>query len=90
MKRHTVVAVACSLAVVTMTGAAFAAVPLYDLFCRVTGFDGTTAFERCMSSATVAIGQLERLDLADLDTHQRDRLNAAAARLQACIWEMNQ
>ena len=39
---------------------------------------------------TVAIGQLERLDLASLDKEQRDRLNAAAARLQACIWEMNQ
>lgn len=25
-----------------MVGLAFAAVPLYDLFCRVTGFDGTT------------------------------------------------
>lgn len=28
--------------VVAMTGAAFAAVPLYDAFCRVTGFGGTT------------------------------------------------
>lgn len=28
--------------VVLMVGAAFAAVPLYDLFCRVTGFGGTT------------------------------------------------
>lgn len=26
----------------TMFGAAYAAVPLYDLFCRVTGFGGTT------------------------------------------------
>ncbi|MEO0730516.1 MAG: cytochrome c oxidase assembly protein, partial [Pseudomonadota bacterium] len=26
----------------TMLGAAYAAVPLYDLFCRVTGFGGTT------------------------------------------------
>lgn len=29
--------------VVGMTGLAFAAVPLYDLFCRVTGFGGTPA-----------------------------------------------
>ena len=65
--------------------------PVYGLpHAIATGFDGSTAFERCMSSATVAIGQLERLDLADLDTHQRTRLDAAAARLQACIWEMNQ
>lgn len=36
--------VALSLAVLVagMVGLAFAAVPLYDLFCRVTGFGGTT------------------------------------------------
>ncbi|MEC8132461.1 MAG: cytochrome c oxidase assembly protein, partial [Pseudomonadota bacterium] len=27
---------------VLMIGAAYAAVPLYDLFCRVTGYGGTT------------------------------------------------
>ena len=41
MKRTHLVALACGLLVVTMTGAAFAAVPLYRLFCQVTGFDGT-------------------------------------------------
>ena len=65
--------------------------PTYGLpHAIATDYDGSTAFERCMSSATVAIGQLERLDLASLNKDQRDRLNAAAARLQACIWEMNQ
>jgi cytochrome c oxidase assembly protein subunit 11 len=29
--------------VVLMVGASFAAVPLYDLFCRVTGYGGTTS-----------------------------------------------
>jgi hypothetical protein len=42
-----------------------------------------------MSDVTVAIGQLERLDLACLNRDQRDRLTAAAARLKSCIWEMN-
>src|SRR3546814_13321860 len=31
-----------SLMALAMTGLGFAAVPLYDLFCRVTGFGGTT------------------------------------------------
>lgn len=35
------VAIACAAVVVTMTGAAFAAVPLYRMFCQVTGFNGT-------------------------------------------------
>ena len=65
--------------------------PTYGLpHAIATDYDGSSAFERCMSSATVAIGQMERLDLASLGKEQRDRLNAAAARLQACIWEMNQ
>lgn len=36
------VAIALALVVVAMTGAAYAAVPLYALFCRLTGLDGTT------------------------------------------------
>jgi hypothetical protein len=47
-------------------------------------------FERCMSDVTVAIGQLERLDLAGLDRDQRDRLTAAAARLAAALQETAQ
>jgi len=39
--RHARVAVACVAFVGFMVGAAYAAVPLYDLFCRVTGFGGT-------------------------------------------------
>ncbi|MFN0262588.1 cytochrome c oxidase assembly protein [Tepidamorphus sp. 3E244] len=35
-------ALVCASVVAIMTGAAFAAVPLYDLFCRTTGFGGTT------------------------------------------------
>ncbi len=32
----------CCAIVVSMVGMAYAAVPLYDLFCRVTGYGGTT------------------------------------------------
>jgi len=36
------IATICAAAAIGMVGVAFAAVPLYDLFCRVTGYDGTT------------------------------------------------
>lgn len=42
MNRKNAIAIACVFTVMFMTGAAFAAVPLYRLFCQVTGFDGTT------------------------------------------------
>src|SRR5580704_6524809 len=35
------VATACALFVAGMVGAAYAAVPLYNWFCRATGFGGT-------------------------------------------------
>ena len=41
MNRKNLIAIACVFTVMAMTGAAFAAVPLYQLFCQVTGFDGT-------------------------------------------------
>jgi cytochrome c oxidase assembly protein subunit 11 len=39
--RHRVIAAWCALLVVAMVGAAYAAVPLYRMFCEATGFDGT-------------------------------------------------
>lgn len=41
-KKMALSAVACVAVVGGMAGLSFAAVPLYDLFCRVTGFGGTT------------------------------------------------
>lgn len=38
---HGKVALLCGLAFFGMVGAAYAAVPLYKLFCQATGFDGT-------------------------------------------------
>jgi len=40
--RNRLVALCAALIVVGMVGAAYAAVPLYFLFCRATGFAGTT------------------------------------------------
>jgi len=40
-RRHARVGAACGVFVACMVGAAYAAVPLYDWFCRTTGFGGT-------------------------------------------------
>lgn len=41
-RRDMLVAGACGAFVAGMVGMAYASVPLYDWFCRVTGFNGTT------------------------------------------------
>jgi len=65
--------------------------PVYGLpHAIATDYDGSCSFERCMSSVTVAVGQLERLDLANLDRDQRARLNDAAARLASALKETEQ
>lgn len=51
-KRHGIVALSCVAFVSVMIGAAYAAVPLYDWFCRVTGFGGTPS----VASVQVAEG----------------------------------
>jgi len=43
MNRKNLVAIACAGGVMFMTGAAFAAVPLYRMFCQATGFNGTVS-----------------------------------------------
>ncbi|MEX2616872.1 MAG: cytochrome c oxidase assembly protein [Alphaproteobacteria bacterium] len=44
--------IACATVVAGMVGLSFASVPLYDLFCRVTGYGGTTQVA-ASDSATV-------------------------------------
>ncbi len=41
-RRDYMIAAACGVFVAAMVGAAYAAVPLYNWFCRTTGFGGTT------------------------------------------------
>jgi len=53
--RDAAVAAACGLFAAFMVGAAYAAVPFYDWFCRATGFNGTTQVATQMPS-----GVLER------------------------------
>ena len=67
MNRKNLIAIACVFAAMAMTGAAFAAVPLYRMFCQVTGFNGT------VSRAEVAPDQvLDETVLIRFDTNVRD------------------
>lgn len=63
---NAVAAIACVVAVMGMTGAAFAAVPLYRMFCQVTGFDGTV--RKAEKAPDV---QLDRTVLIRFDTNVR-------------------
>ena len=54
-KRNAKVAVICAFAFFAMTGAAFAAVPIYKMFCQVTGFDGAT--RRATGAADQVLGK---------------------------------
>lgn len=67
MKRRHWIAGACAVTVLTMTGAAFAAVPLYRLFCQVTGFDGTVR-----KAEKAPETQLDQTVLVRFDTNVRD------------------
>lgn len=51
--RHRRVALACFVFAGAMVGASFAAVPLYDLFCRVTGFGGTPRIASAAPAASI-------------------------------------
>src|SRR6202035_1945762 len=51
LTRDAAVAAICGLVVVLMVGAAYAAVPFYNWFCRATGFNGTTQVATSAPSA---------------------------------------
>src|SRR5664279_2106315 len=50
-RRDVIVAASCGLFVAGMVGAAYAAVPFYNWFCRTTGFNGTTQVATSAPSA---------------------------------------
>jgi cytochrome c oxidase assembly protein subunit 11 len=54
-KRNAKVAVICASVFFFMTGAAFAAVPIYRMFCQVTGFDGAT--RRATAESDTVLGK---------------------------------
>lgn len=52
------VAIICAAVVAAMTGLTFASAPLYDLFCRVTGFAGTPLRAQAAPGAAGNVTQL--------------------------------
>ena len=51
--RDVAVAASCGAFVALMVGASYAAVPLYDWFCRTTGFNGTTQVAKSAPGSTL-------------------------------------
>lgn len=58
-KRHGAVAAACGVMVLAMAGLSFAAVPLYRLYCQVTGYQGTT--QKAEKASDVVIDRVVRV-----------------------------
>lgn len=54
-------AIACVAMVAGMTGLAFASVPLYDLFCKATGYDGTPRTGSAPAATTADAATLKPL-----------------------------
>jgi cytochrome c oxidase assembly protein subunit 11 len=52
-RQHRLIALCCGAFVLSMVGAAYAAVPLYSLFCKVTGYAGTTRVAERAPSRTL-------------------------------------
>ncbi len=66
-RRHRKVGLICASVAFGMLGAAYAAVPLYRLFCQVTGFNGTT-----MVAAKPSTTVLERTVTVRFDANTRN------------------
>jgi cytochrome c oxidase assembly protein subunit 11 len=64
------VVIACGVFVAAMVGMSYAAVPLYDMFCRVTGYNGTT--QRVEQASSVILDQKIRVEL---DTNMASELS---------------
>jgi len=67
VNRKNLIAIACVFTVMAMTGAAFAAVPLYRIFCQVTGFNGTVSRAEAAPDTV-----LDETVLIRFDTNVRD------------------
>jgi cytochrome c oxidase assembly protein subunit 11 len=62
VRRDILIAASCGVLVAAMVGASFAAVPLYNMFCRATGFAGTTQVSRIAPQHALARELTMRFD----------------------------
>lgn len=69
-RRNAGVVVACGVFVAAMVGMSYAAVPLYDMFCRVTGYNGTT--QRVEQASSIILDKTIRVEL---DTNMASELS---------------
>jgi cytochrome c oxidase assembly protein subunit 11 len=58
-RSHAAVAAVCSVLVLAMVGLSFAAVPLYRLYCQVTGYQGTT--QRADKASDVVLDRMVKV-----------------------------
>ena len=93
-RNHIIVATACGVFVAAMVGAAYAAVPLYNWFCRTTGFGGTTQvataapshvagglpwrFESEQNSIEVRIGEVVTVSYSVVNESARETVGVAS------------
>jgi cytochrome c oxidase assembly protein subunit 11 len=61
-RRDLLTAAACGALVAVMVGMSYAAVPLYDWFCRATGFNGTTQVARSAPASVLDRKIIVRFD----------------------------
>ncbi len=62
LRRDVLIAAACGVLAAGMVGASFAAIPLYKIFCQVTGFAGTTQVSRIAPKHELARELIIRFD----------------------------
>ncbi|RZK97237.1 MAG: cytochrome c oxidase assembly protein [Methylobacterium sp.] len=85
-RKAAVTAVACAGLAFGMIGLAFASVPLYDMFCKATGFDGTPRKGPALAAAATDDSLLVRFD-TNVSSSLPWRFQAEAQQVSARLGE---
>src|ERR1044072_9283577 len=87
-RRDMIVAASCGVVVAMMVGMAYAAVPLYDLFCRATGFGGKPQIATSAPQGALGRTITVRFDanvLSDLPWRFEPEYNSIEARIDDVV-----